>query len=85
MLIRDWMTSSVISAKEDASMLKVSKLMQEHGIKRIPIVDDEMRLIGIVSDRDIKEASPSKATTLDVHELSYLLSELKLKDIMTKK
>ena len=40
MLIRDWMTSSVISAKEDASMLKVSKLMQEHGIKRIPIVDE---------------------------------------------
>lgn len=84
MLIREWMTTSVISAKEDASMLKVQKLMQDHGIKRIPIVDDEMKLIGIVSDRDIKEASPSKATTLDVHELSYLLSELKIKDIMTK-
>lgn len=65
-------------------MLKVSKLMKEHGIKRVPVVDDEMKLIGIVSDRDIKEASPSKATTLDIHELSYLLSELKIKDIMTK-
>lgn len=84
MLIREWMTTSVISAKEDASMLKVSKLMKEHGIKRVPVVDDEMKLIGIVSDRDIKEASPSKATTLDIHELSYLLSELKIKDIMTK-
>lgn len=84
MLIRNWMTSSVISVKEDASMLKVSKLMKEHGIKRVPVVDDDNRLIGIVSDRDIKEASPSKATTLDIHELSYLLSELKIKDIMTK-
>lgn len=84
MLIRDWMTTSVISAKEDSSMLKVSKLMKEHGIKRVPVVDDEMKLIGIVSDRDIKEASPSKATTLDIHELSYLLSELKIRDIMTK-
>lgn len=84
MLIRDWMTTAVISAKEDSSMLKVQKLMQEHGIKRIPVVDDEMKLIGIVSDRDIKEASPSKATTLDMHELTYLLSELKIKDIMTK-
>ncbi len=84
MLIREWMTTSVIYAKEDASMLKVSKLMQEHSIKRIPIVDEEMKLIGIVSDRDIKEASPSKATTLDMHELSYLLSELKIRDIMTK-
>ena len=84
MLIREWMTTAVISAKEDASMLKVSKLMKEHGIKRVPVVDDEMKLIGIVSDRDIKEASPPKATTLDIHELSYLLSELKIKDIMTK-
>lgn len=84
MLIREWMTSSVISVKEDVSMLKVSKLMKEHGIKRVPVVDDENRLIGIVSDRDIKEASPSKATTLDIHELSYLLSELKIRDIMTK-
>lgn len=84
MLIRDWMTTAVVSAKEDSSMLKVQKLMQEHGIKRIPVVDDEMKLIGIVSDRDIKEASPSKATTLDMHELTYLLSELKIKDIMTK-
>ena len=84
MLIREWMATAVISAKEDASMLKVSKLMKEHGIKRVPVVDDEMKLIGIVSDRDIKEASPSKATTLDIHELSYLLSELKIKDIMTK-
>ena len=84
MLIREWMTTAVIAAKEDASMLKVSKLMKEHGIKRVPVVDDEMKLIGIVSDRDIKEASPSKATTLDIHELSYLLSELKIKDIMTK-
>jgi acetoin utilization protein AcuB len=41
--------------------------------------------VGIVSDRDLKEASPSKATTLDVHELYYLLSELKVKDIMSRK
>ena len=42
------------------------------------------RSVGIVSDRDLKEASPSKATTLDVHELYYLLSELKIKDIMSR-
>lgn len=84
MLIRNWMTSNVVSATEDVSMLKVSKLMKEHNIKRVPIVDGDNKLIGIVSDRDIKEASPSKATTLDIHELSYLLSELKIKEIMTK-
>jgi acetoin utilization protein AcuB len=48
------------------------------------VVDENGKMVGIVTDRDIKEASPSKATTLDVHELYYLLSEIKIKDIMTK-
>jgi acetoin utilization protein AcuB len=47
-------------------------------------VDKDNKLVGIISDRDIKEASPSKATTLDVHELYYLLSEIKVNDIMTR-
>jgi acetoin utilization protein AcuB len=38
----------------------------------------------MVTDRDLKEASPSKATTLDVHELYYLLAELQVKEIMTR-
>jgi acetoin utilization protein AcuB len=58
--------------------------MKDKKIRRLPVVDEEMRVVGIVSDRDIKDASPSKATTLDMHELYYLLSELKVKDIMTK-
>ena len=83
MLIRDWMTTEVISVSPDTSMMKASKLLTEHDISRVPVVDSENRVVGIVSDRDIKEASPSKATTLDVHELYYLLSEIKVKDIMT--
>ena len=84
MLIRDWMTANVVTAREDVSMLKVSKLLTEHKIRRVPIVDENNKLVGIVTDKDIKEASPSKANTLDIHELSYLLSELKIKNIMTK-
>jgi len=84
MLIRDWMTKDVITVTPEISMMKASKLMREHKISRIPVVDDSGRLLGIVSDRDLKEASPSKATSLDMHELYYLLSEIKVKDIMTK-
>jgi acetoin utilization protein AcuB len=84
MLIRDWMTKEVITVGPETSMMKASKLMREHKISRIPVVDDSNRLLGIVSDRDLKEASPSKATSLDMHELYYLLSEIKVKDIMTK-
>ncbi|MFV0348219.1 MAG: CBS and ACT domain-containing protein [Halodesulfovibrio sp.] len=83
MLIRDWMTKEVLSVTPDTSMMKASKILKEHDISRLPVVDANNRVVGIVSDRDIKEASPSKATSLDVHELYYLLSEIKVKDIMT--
>lgn len=83
MLIRHWMTKDVITITPETSMLKANKLMKEHDIRRLPVVDAHMRVVGIVSDRDIKSASPSQATTLDMHELYYLLSELKIKDIMT--
>jgi acetoin utilization protein AcuB len=84
MLIRDWMTKDVITVGPETSMMKASKLMREHKISRLPVVDESNRLLGIVSDRDLKEASPSKATSLDMHELYYLLSEIRVKDIMTK-
>lgn len=83
MLIRDWMAKDVITVSPDTSMMKASKALKAHDISRVPVVDHSGRVVGIVSDRDIKEASPSKATTLDVHELYYLLAEIKVKDIMT--
>jgi len=83
MLIRDWMTSDVITVTAETSMFKAGKLMKEQNIRRLPVIDEDRRVIGIVSDRDVKAASPSKATTLDMHEIYYLLSELKIKDIMT--
>lgn len=83
MLICNWMTKDVIAVTPETSMLKADRLMKEHDVRRLPVVDPQKRVVGIVSDRDIKAASPSKATTLDMHELYYLLSELKIKDIMT--
>lgn len=85
MLIANWMTKDVVTLTPDRSMMKASKLMKDKVVSCMPIVDDEGKLVGIISDRDIKDASPSKATTLDMHELYYLLSDIKIKDIMTKK
>jgi len=85
MLVGVWMTKDVITVTPDVSMMKASKIMKDKKIRRIPVIDDKGKIMGIVTDRDIKEASPSKATTLDVHELYYLLSEIKVKDIMTPK
>ena len=83
MLIKDWMTKDVITVDPETSMMRAAKLMKEKNIRRLPVVDDKGKVVGMLSDRDVKEASPSKATTLDVHELYYLLSEIKVKNIMT--
>ncbi len=83
MLIKDWMTRDPITINEDTSMIKAIHIMKEHRFRRLPVVSAG-RLVGMVTDRDLKEASPSKATTLDVHELYYLLAELEVKEIMTR-
>ncbi|MEA4854837.1 MAG: CBS and ACT domain-containing protein [Solidesulfovibrio sp.] len=84
MLVGDWMSKDVVTATDDISMIKAGRIMREKKIRRLPVVDKEGRLIGIVSERDLKAASPSSATTLDMYEMTYLLSEMKLKAIMTK-
>ena len=83
MIIKEWMTKDVITVDPETSMMRAAKMMKEKGIRRLPVVDDKGKVVGMLSDRDVKEASPSKATTLDVHELYYLLSEIKVKNIMT--
>lgn len=83
MLVRDWMSTDLVTVDENTSMMKALHLLKENRIRRLPVLA-RGKLVGIVSDRDLKEASPSKATTLDVHELYYLLAEIKVKEIMTK-
>ncbi|UCG14277.1 MAG: CBS domain-containing protein [Deltaproteobacteria bacterium] len=82
MLVKYWMAADLISVDEDISLIKASRLMKENRIKHLPVLK-RGRLVGIVSDRDLKEAQPSNASTLDVHELHYLLDQVKMKDIMS--
>jgi len=83
MLVQGWMTTDVITVDEDTSMMKASIIMKEKKIRCLPVVNGRGELAGIVSDRDLRDAAPSKATTLDVYELNYLLSSIKIKDLMT--
>jgi len=83
MLVKDWMTREVITVDEDVSIMKASKILKEKGFQHLPVMK-QGRLTGIVSDRDLKEAHPSKATTLDIHELYYLLDKLKVGKVMSK-
>jgi len=83
MLVKDWMTKDPVTITDETSMMKAIHLMKERRFRRLPVLHQGL-LVGLVTDRDLKEASPSKATTLDVHELYYLLAELQIKEIMTK-
>jgi len=84
MLVKSWMAADVITVDEDTPMMKASIIMKEKKIRSLPIVNKTGKLSGIVTDRDLRDASPSKASTLDVYELNYLISTIKIKDIMTK-
>jgi len=85
MLIKDWFTSDVITVGMDKAIFEVSNLMKEKGVRCLPVLNQKGLLEGIVTDLDLCRASPSRATTLDVFELNYLLSKVKVSAIMTKK
>jgi acetoin utilization protein AcuB len=78
------MTSDVITVDEDTPMMKASIIMKERNIRSLPVLNKKGKLVGIVSDRDLRDASPSKATSLDVYELNYLISTVTVKSMMTK-
>ena len=77
------MNQEVITVNADDSMQNAIYLLQEHRIKNLPVMEKDT-MVGIITDRDLKKASPSDATTLDMHELLYLTSKIKVKNIMIK-
>lgn len=83
MLVKKWMSKNVITVDENDSMSNATKLMKENGIRMLPVIK-KSELSGVVTDRDLKRASASDATTLEIHELLYLLTNIKVKRIMTK-
>jgi acetoin utilization protein AcuB len=77
------MTRNVVTVTRDMSILAVKNILHEHQFNQVPVVDGK-KVVGIITDGDIRENSASPASTLSVHELNYLLSEMKAGDIMTK-
>jgi CBS domain-containing protein len=82
-LVYRWMSREPITVSPDASLEEAVSLLREYDIRRLPVVDAQDNLVGIVTWGDIREASASDATSLNVWELNYLLSQLTIKRIMT--
>ena len=84
MLVKERMSSPVISVAPDLPIMEALNLMRREGIRRAPVMKNG-KLIGIVSEKDLLDASPSDATSLSVWEINYLLSRVPVSDVMTKK
>jgi acetoin utilization protein AcuB len=83
MLVKNWMNKKAVTIDVSESMQDAISTLKEHHILMLPVLD-KGKLVGIITDRDLKKASASDATTLEIHELMYLLSKIKIKEIMTK-
>lgn len=84
MLVRDRMSSPAVTVNPEIPFQDALKLMRERQFRRLPVVDNKGRLVGIVAERDLLYASPSPATSLSVWELNYLLSKITIRELMTK-
>lgn len=85
MLVRERMTANPVVVHPDTSFEDALQLLRDKKIRRLPVVDKNGDLLGIVVEKDLLYASPSPATSLSVFEVHYLLSKLQVKDVMTKR
>lgn len=81
MLVKDTMSTNLITIKPTIKIFDAVDLMRQHEIHRLPVVENN-RLIGLLTEGTIQEAMPSKATSLSVYEMNYLLNKTTASDVM---
>ena len=82
-LVKDWMTRNVVTITPDTTLPEAHRLMTEKRVRRLPVMRNDF-LVGIITLGDVRGAEPSGATSLSIWELNYLLSKLKIEEIMTR-
>ncbi len=83
MLVKERMSQPVITVAPDLPIMEALNLMKDEKIRRTPVVKND-KLVGIISDKDLLNASPSDATSLSVWEINYLLSQISVKEVMSR-
>ena len=84
MLVKRVMTKKPIFVQPDNNINEVRILMEREKVGHIPVLDKHSVLVGLITRKDITKAEPSAATSLDMREISYLLSKITVKDVMEK-
>ncbi len=83
MYVKNGMTADPFTISPEASITDALELMQEKHVRRLPVMKGDL-LVGLVTERDVSDGSPSRATSLSVHEMRYLLDKTKISSVMTK-
>lgn len=84
MQVHDWMTKDVVTTSGATSVREAIELMKVQKIRHLPVVEGG-RLIGIITDRDLRQAVAPQSLRLGVHEEDYLLDKVYVRDIMTRR
>lgn len=84
MLVKDRMTPEPICGYPDMPVTEAQALMQEHNIRHLPIVDEEGKLVGLITQRSLLRALPSDVSHFSRFEISYVLGKIKARNIMVK-
>jgi acetoin utilization protein AcuB len=85
MLVRDWMTREPLVVSPKTSVAEAHRTMREKRVRHLPVIKRDGSVVGVVTQSDLLQVSPSSATSLSVWEINYLLAKLQIRDAMTRK
>lgn len=84
MLVKNVMTKNPVTITPDCSVTDAKALMNKKNVSKLPVIDKNNKLVGILTKNDLNKAAPSDATTLDMFEIGYLLSKINVEKVMSK-
>lgn len=84
MFVRMWMTEDIITVTHKAPIVEALDIMKQHLVRRLPVVDKNNKVVGIITQGDVHEAGPSGATSLSIWELNYLVAKITVEEVMAK-
>lgn len=82
-LVKEWMTTHVLTTQPNTPISDAHQMMKDNTVRRLPVMD-KGKLVGIITIGDVREASPSDATTLSIWELNYLWAQLTVDKVMSR-
>ncbi len=84
MLVKQRMSRHPITVRPKTSLHDALRVMRDNKVRRLPVLDEKNRLVGIVSEKQLLYASPSPATSLSIYEMNYLMSKVTVDELMTR-